>query len=180
MGSFTELTLAFTFSENTPIEIIGAFAEWRTADEESRTGKTAPELPTLETSLGDDPFEADLHLGNFFGQDPMEGLTPLQQAAMWRYLMSWSDNAYFPGTSFTALQWEPYGGSWSLTTRTLPKEDPRWVQSIIAPLGRWSSDGTSERPWFSGYIHYEYDLRPVLIWSVEHEPFGFEGEFEDQ
>ena len=26
-------------------------------------------------------------LGNFFGDDPMEGLSPLQEAAMWRYLM---------------------------------------------------------------------------------------------
>lgn len=179
MGSFTELTLAFTFAENTPIEIVGAFGEWRTAEDEWRTGKPAPELPTLEASLGEDSFDADLHLGNFSGDDPMAGLSPLQQAAMWRCLMGWPDNAYFPGTPSTALRWEPYGGRWSLTTRTLPKEQPDWVRSIMAPLGQWAVEGTPERPWFAGYVLYEYSPRPVLIWSVGQEPFRFEGEFED-
>lgn len=179
MGSFTELTLALTFSKDTPIEIIGAFADWRVAQEEWETGEAAPELPSLETSFGDEPFDAGMHLGNFFGDDPMEGLSPLQQAALWRYLAGWSDNAYFPGTPSTALRWDPYGGRWSLTTRTLPKESPHWVQSMIAPLGRWATEGSPERPWFAGYILDEYSPRPVLVWSVGQAPFRFEGEFED-
>ena len=177
MGSFVELTLALTFAESVPVEIVGAFAEWRVPEDEAHT-VTAPELPTLEISFGDDPFDADDHLGNFFGEDPMEGLSTLQQAAMWRYLLGWADNAYFPGTPFTALRWDPFDERWSLTTRTLPKESPDWVRSIISPLGRWSCDGTSERPWFAGYIRDEVSLRPVLIWSVGGEPFRFEGEFE--
>lgn len=179
MGSFTELTLAFTFSKATPIAIVGAFADWRTAKEEWRAEKAAPELPTLETSFGDDPFDADMHLGNFLGDDPMEGLSPLEQAAIWRYLVGWPDNAYFPATPSTALRWDPHGGRWTLTTRTLPKESPVWVQSMIAPLGRWATEGTPDRPWFAGYVLDEHSRRPVLIWSVGQEPFRFEGEFED-
>jgi hypothetical protein len=179
MGSFTELTLAFTFSKDTPVEIIGAFADWRLADEKWRTGAAAPELPSLEASFGDDPFDADMHLGNFFGDDPMEGLSPLQEAAVWRYLVNWADNAYFPGTPFTALRWDPYRGTWSLTTRTLPKESPQWVQAMVAPLGRWSTEGTPERPRFAGYILDEYSPRPVLVWGVGGERFRFEGEFEE-
>jgi hypothetical protein len=125
MGSFTELTLAFTFSPETPAEVLGAFVEWR-------TGQGAHELPTLEDSLGADGFDADMHLGNYFGDDPAQSLSLLQRAASWQYLMRWSDNAYFPGTPATALRWDPYGERWTLTTRTLPKEGGHWVQAFWA------------------------------------------------
>src|SRR5262245_9654293 len=98
MGSFTELTLAFTFAKDTSLEIVGAFAEWRTAEDGVVDGKPAPELPTLDASFADEPFDADDHLGNFFEDDPSDGLTPLQQAALCRYLMAFSDTAYFPAT----------------------------------------------------------------------------------
>jgi hypothetical protein len=172
MGSFSELNLAFTFSAQTPVELLGAFAPWR-------TGEEAPELPALEESLGADEFDADMHLGNYFGDDPMEGLSLLQQAAVWRYLLGWADSAYFPGTPATALRWDRYGERWTLTTRTLPKEGGEWVQAMVAPLGEWATEGTPERPWFAGYILDEYCPRPVLIWSAGGEPFRFEGEFEE-
>ena len=172
MGSFTELTLAFTFSADTPTEALGAFAEWR-------TGEDAPELASLDESLGADGFEADTYLGNYFGDDPMAGLSLPQQAALWRYLTGWADNAYFPGTPATALRRDVYGERWTLTTRTHPKESGQWVQSMIAPLGEWATEGTRERPWFAGYILDEYSPRPVLIWSVGGESFQFEGRFED-
>ena len=119
MGSFTELTLAFTFAVETPIETIGAFAEWRVPNEPWQTGETAPELPTLEASIGEDSFDAYAHLAGFFDENPMQ---------------------------------DPYGGRWPLTTRTLRKESPDWVQYMVAPLGRWSAEGSTERPWFAGYI----------------------------
>jgi hypothetical protein len=59
---------------------MGSFTEWRTGDE-------APELPTLEQSLGADPFDADMYLGSYFGDDPMASLSLLQRAAIWQYLM---------------------------------------------------------------------------------------------
>jgi hypothetical protein len=172
MGSFAELTLAFTFSAETPAEVMGAFAEWRTGD-------GAPELPTLEQSVGADPFDADMYLGSYFGDDPMASLSLLQRAAIWQFLMGWSENAYYPGTPATALRWDQYGEHWTLTTRTLPKEGGQAVQSMIAPLGEWATEGTSEQPRFVGYILDEYTPRPVLIWSVAGEPFRFEGRFEE-
>jgi hypothetical protein len=90
-----------------------------------------------------------------------------------------SDNAYFPGTPATALRWDPYGERWTLTTRTFPKEGGEWVQSVIAPLGEFATEGTPDRPWFVGYILAEYSARPVLIWSVGRAVFQFEGQFED-
>jgi hypothetical protein len=120
-----------------------------------------------------------MHLGTYGGDDPAASLSLLQRAALWRYLMGWPDNAYFPGTPATALRWDPYGERWTLTTRTLPKESGRWVQSIIASLGEWASEGTPERPWFVGYILHESSARPVLIWSAGGQPFRFEGRFED-
>jgi hypothetical protein len=174
MGSFTELTLAFTFSAETPPEVLGAFGKWR-------TGEGAPELPPFEGSLDADGFEADTYLGNYFGEGPppIASLPLLHRAAMWRYLMGWAGNAYFPGTPLTALRWDRYGERWTLTTRTLPKESGEWVQSIIAPLGEWADEGSSERPRFVGYVVDEYSPRPVLIWSVGREPFRFEGRFEE-
>jgi hypothetical protein len=94
MGSFTELTLAFTFARDTPPEIIGAFAEWRTDEEHVEDRAPAPELPALETSFGDNQFDADMYLGNYFDEDPANGLTSLQQAALCQYMLGWPDNAY--------------------------------------------------------------------------------------
>lgn len=192
MGSFTELTLAFTFAQDKPLEVIGAFAEWRVAEPEWVSGasvpglpspQVAPELPTLETAFGEQPFDADTHLADFSmtcaaGDDPMEGLSILERAAVWRWLMGWPDTAYFPGTPSTALRWDPFGRRWTLTTRTLPKDSPDWVQMIVAPLGSWAVEGRQDRAWFAGYILDEYSPRPVLIWSVGHRRFQFEGEFE--
>ncbi len=163
--------MAFTFSAETPTEVLGAFAEWR-------TGEEAPELSTLD-KWGVDEFYADTHLGDYFGDDPMESLSLLQRAAIWRYLMPWADNAYFPGTPATALRWDRFGEIWTLTTRTLPKESGQRVQAMVAPLGEWATQGTPERPRFVGYMLDEYSPRPVLIWSVGGEPFRFEGEFEE-
>lgn len=172
MGSFTELTLAFTFVRETPLEVIGAFAEWRVPDEDWRLGTPAPELPALPDDLRD-----RAEMGDFYGADDTSGLSPLEEAAVWREFMAWSDNAYFPGTPSTALRWDPDAEIWTLTTRTLPKTGGWPVQSFIAPLGRWASEGTPEQPWFAGYILDEYRLRPALIWSVGRSPFQFEGEF---
>lgn len=129
--------------------------------------------------MGTDTFDADMHLGNYFGDDPMAGLSLLQQAAVWQYLLGWADNAYFPGTPATALRWDGYGNRWTFTTRALPKASGQWVQSLVAPLGEWATDGTTERPWLAGYSLDEYSPRPVLIWSVGREPSRFEGEFEE-
>lgn len=170
MGSFAELTLAFTFTAETPAEVLGAFVEWR-------TGEGAPELPAIDDALDADSFDADTYLANYFGDDPMASLSLLQRAAIWRYLVRWSDNAYFPGTPTTMLRWDCYGERWTLTTRTLPKEGGPWVQSMVAPLGEWASEGTRDRPWFVGYILDEYSPRPVLVWSAGQEPFRFEGRF---
>ncbi len=120
-----------------------------------------------------------MHLSRYAGDAPTEGLSLLQRAAVWQNLCAWEGNAYFPGTPGTELRWDPYGGQWTLTTRTLPKTGGEWVQSIVAPLGEWATEGTPERPWFAGYILDEYCPRPVLIWSVGREPFRFEGEFEE-
>jgi hypothetical protein len=179
MGSFVELTLAMTFAKDTPLKIVGAFAEWQLPADKGHTGAPAPALPTLETSLGGDPFDADGYLSGCFDDDPMRGLEPLHQAALWQWLARWGNNAYFPGTSHTALRWDPYGARWTLTMRVLPKE-PAWPLEIIAPLGRYALEGTRERPWFAGYILDEHSLRPVLVWSVGQEPFQFEGKLELQ
>jgi hypothetical protein len=172
MGSFTELTLAFTFSPNTPIAIIGAFGEWRVPDEDWRSAKPAPILPALP-----DDLRERAEMGDFYAVDSLTDLAPLEEAAVWRELMAWSPNAYFPGTPSTTLRWDPYGERWSLTTRALPKADGLSVQSLIRSLGRWAVNGTPARPWFAGYILDEYSPRPVLIWSVAKAPFRFEGDF---
>jgi len=174
MGSFTELTLAFTFASDVPQEVLGAFSQWR-------TGAEAPELPALEETLDLDDFDPDDFVANWFGEGPppVESLPLLHRAALWAYLMQWGENAYFPGTPGTALRWDQYGQRWTLTTRTLPKESGEWVQSMIAPLGELAVEGSPEQPRFVGYLIDEDNRRPVLIWSTGQQPFRFEGSFSD-
>jgi hypothetical protein len=90
MGSFTELNLAFTFSLETPPEVLGAFRDHVTGDD-------PPELLDLDTVLGE--FYADEILGDYFGDgsDLMAGLPLVRQAGLWRYLPPWAPNAYWPG-----------------------------------------------------------------------------------
>jgi hypothetical protein len=169
MGSFTELTLAFTFSSDVPQEVVGAFAQWR-------TGNDGPELPAFDEALDPNDFAADEFLGDWFdeGPPPVGSLPLLQRAALWRYVMEWGSNAYFPGTPATTLRWDRYGERWKLTTRTLPKDSREWVQSIIAPLGELAEEGSQEQPRFLGYLLDEESPQPVLIWGAGREPFRFQ------
>jgi hypothetical protein len=169
MGSFTELTLALTFAPETPLGVLSAFAQWQTGDE-------TPELPPFEDLPDVGTFDADNYLDNFYSAPPVASLPLLHRAATWRWLLSWTENAYFPGTAMTALRWD--GQRWTLTTRTLPKESGEWVQAIIEPLGEWAVEGSSERPRFVGYVLDEWRSRPVLIWSAGREPFRLEGRFD--
>src|SRR3954469_25389986 len=62
MGSFTELTLGFTFASDVPQEVLGAFSQ-------RRTGAEAPELPALEETLDLDDFDPDDFVANWLGRD---------------------------------------------------------------------------------------------------------------
>jgi hypothetical protein len=168
MGSFSELTLALSFTADTPVEIIGAFAEWRTDDQGSA-------LPTLEESLGHEEVRRlDLHLSDWITDDLVLPLPPLHRAVGWRSITRWGDNAYFAGTPQCALRWDPYSEWWTLSLRTIPKMAAEEIQALVAPLGAFAGEGAPDDPRFVGYVDDEHRSRPVLVWSTGAVPFQFE------
>jgi hypothetical protein len=174
MGSFTEANFAITLADDAPLELLCAFAA-------GRCGEDAPELPGLEDVVDDD-FDADGYLGDWFEPEPPPvGTLPLaHQAVLWQHLTASSDNAYFAGTPSTALRWDRYGEHWTLTVRALPKDPGEWVQAIVAPLGRWATEGTGGPRRFVGYLIDEYTPEPVLIWSAGRRPLEFSGTFAEE
>lgn len=108
------------------------------------------------------------------GEDWISDLPPLHLAVAWRGLLSWSDNAYFPGTPSSALRWDRFGEQWTLTTRTLPKTGPEFVQALVAPLGHYATEGSPDQPTHVGYINDEDPGPPIQIWSTAGAPFEFE------
>lgn len=176
MGSFTEANFAITLADDTPPELLSAFAAFRCGDEDP------PELPALETFVDEDDFEPDAFLGSWFEPvpPPVDTLPVAHQGALLRYLTEFSENAYWAGTPSTILRWErPSSGSghWTLTMRALPKEQAEWVRAIVAPLGRWTMQGTYGERQFVGYLIDEDTPEPVLIWAEGREPLTFTGEF---
>jgi hypothetical protein len=174
MGSFVEITLAFTFVADTPPEVLSAFAGGNAL---LSSREPAPELPGFDELLSEDEFLAEDFLGNWFesGPPPVADLPILHQAALWRYISEFGDNAYFAATPSTVLSWAY--DRWRLTLRALPKESGEWAQAIIAPLGQWAIEGADDHRRFVGYLLDEDTPDPVLIWSAGRQPFQFTGEF---
>ena len=134
MGSFTELTLAFTFSTATPPEVLRAFGAWRTGEGllELRPSKIPPR-----------EFEADAYRRLLRRRSPAIASLPLlHRAAMWQYLMGWPDNAT-SGTPATALRWT-VPGTVDAHHRTLPKEPGGWCSRLHSP--RSVNGQTKDRP----------------------------------
>jgi hypothetical protein len=62
MGSFTELSLSFTFARATPLEFLGAFGQWRTGRARQRLlpGDAGHGTPLeLLWSVGGEPFRVE-------------------------------------------------------------------------------------------------------------------------
>jgi hypothetical protein len=165
MGSFVELDLAFTFLSETPSVVLGAFAPFRTS--------TAPALPTLEETIGGDEYERlDLELQDYSTDEELEAMPLTHRAVMWRALVSWGENAYIPGPTFTTMHWDPQDTVWSLATRTMPKSSVEEVQAILSPLGVFASDGSSQSRTEVGSITDEGGTG-TSIWSLGGAPFQF-------
>lgn len=168
MGSFTEVVLAFMFRADTPPEVLGAFQAWRTPGD-------APELPTLEDSVGRDVLDELLHLTIPAIDEPtFDALPLLHKAVAWNFWCSYGGTAYFPGEPGVHMRWHPHGGRWTLTIRNYPQEHSDDARMVYAPLGAFAagvSEGAAE---LVGYLRFEYDTRPTLVWNTGAEEFIFQ------
>ena len=169
MGSFTEVVLAVRFLPDTPREVLGAFSDF--ADHDSMTGDA---LPTLETSIGPAKLQqVGLWEANDGSVESFLRMTPLEQAVLWRDLCSWGDTAYFPGSWTVSLKLR-YQEYWTLTVRSYPKSTSKSVSLQLGPLGVFVGYPHQEKAEMVGYLKYEYEQRPVLIWSEGGRSFRFE------
>ena len=163
MGSFSEVSIAFTFSADTPVSVLSAFSPWQIGD-------GAPELLALETFFEPGEYdELEPEFEDDMDEETWEHLPLLHRAVVWNLLFSWGSTAYFPGTPVVLFRW--LNGQWTLTARSYPKMGGDEVERIIAPLGEFAVDGSPERPHFVGHVRDEYEEHPTLIWSDGQRPF---------
>lgn len=161
MGSFTELVVAFEFKPDVPAEVLAAFSKWKTADDVvipalEQLGSEGPPMPEMLDGVTEKNFAE---------------LTLVQKSLLWEALFFPEGSAYFPGAPSTTLSLA--GGTWRLTSRTHHhKMTVTGVRVQLEPLGEFVCPHASpEYPNFVGYMKYEYDRHPVLIW---HRGAGFE------
>lgn len=171
MGAFTELSISFTFTAQTPDDVLMAFAPWRTGDD-------PPPLPALEDLVSeyeqmDIAEEVEMQLYDDEAGDTVALLSPTQRAAAWRVLFSWGDNAYFPGPAFTELRWDPDRRLWTLNARTVPKTSAEVVQALVGPLGEYALEGAGGSSEQVGVINDEESSDSILIMSRGQSPFDF-------
>ena len=151
---------------------MGSFAPWRTGSEGPPlcfAGETVPEERLFQLE------EIEVHERELDHVPRMSDLPQAELSALFR--MSFEDlpTAYIPGTSDTKLMWNDYGTHWELTTRHYRERGATSYRRVVEPLAQFvCPHASSDHPQFIGYLKYEYDDRPLLIWHRGGPLFDFE------
>ena len=172
VGSFTEIVLAFDFKPDAPAWVVGSFAPWRVGDEGPAltfAGEAVPEERCWDLE------EIEAHDDDYDHVPRVSDLSQAERSALFRMSFEDMPTAYFPGTSDTRLVWNEYGSHWELTTRHYRKSSATSFRKVIEPLAEFVCPrATVDHPAFVGYLKYEYDDRPLLVWHRGGSLFEFE------
>lgn len=164
MGSFTEVVLAVEFRSDVPPEVLGAFARFN-------DGRTA--IPALPERPKDDFDEEELDDEEFDETADFSSLSSVELAYLWSSTFNDYPCAYFPGHPNVVLRHD--GRRWTLTARFFAKTYAEPVCALLAPLGRFTfPHAATDNPTFVGYLKFEADDRPVLIWHRGSQLLEFE------
>lgn len=155
MGSFSEIVLSFNFADETPEEVLAAFAALAVSD----LPEEAPRLPTPVVEAWE-MFEPDWRDAGYpEGQgDPFE-------ATPWRHdWATWLSTAMgVQTTPHGILAWSELG-TWNLDCRFSWKTDPETVSDALAWLAPFVDTKYSDGKILVGYVQFEYAPRPHLFW----------------
>ena len=165
MSSFTEVVLAFDFRPDTPPAIISAFSAWQVGE--------GPQLPDFEVLSAEAGWVDDVAAWEDDWPGFLAMLSPMQRASLWQGLLAPQDTAYFPGHPSTALTWSTTG--WKLTVRTYAQSTAEGVVLELASLGEFACPvAEADYPTFVGYLYFEADDHPLLVWHRGGKSFEFE------
>jgi hypothetical protein len=159
MGPFSEVVLSFEFRADTPDEVMAAFSalEQPPADEHFYWGPA----PAVPSPVGE-PSE-------YWSPDWRESgwVDPLAEEP-WRHdWASWLSGSMSVATvPSAALVWTP-AKLWNFTCRSSCKTDAEGVFEFLEWLGPFIDVYNPDAKYLIGYIHYEYDERPHLVWFKE-------------
>ncbi|HEX5621408.1 MAG TPA: hypothetical protein VFX51_23485 [Solirubrobacteraceae bacterium] len=156
MGSFSDVVLSFDFRADTPDEVLAAFSALQQPlpDEDAYWGP-APDLPP-PVSEPSDLWSPDWRESGWvdpFADEP------------WRHdWASWLSGSMSVATvPSAALVWTQ-AKVWNFTCRSSFKTDAEGVFEFLEWLGPFIDVYNAEASYLIGYIHYEYDERPHLVW----------------
>lgn len=162
MGSFTEVSLAFYFRQETPREVLATFAPLRPHELDDSYGSTAPDLPAFEPVQGDDWWAPDWREDH--GPDHVDPLAEQPWRHDWaRWLPSSMSASTLPSA---ALAWSGPLQLWHFECRFSLKVWPSAVLEFLGWLGpfiRTSDNARHPRPDLIGVLNYDSSLRPYLL-----------------
>ena len=153
MGSFTEAVLAFSLKSDTPEQVIAAF---RPPDLEEDYDEGEELLYGLETGEIEDVGQLSLK----------------DRAYIWQQLFAGMESEYFPGAPSTSIR--DQGSGWTVTARFHWKAPASFVCQAIGPLGAFIEGDNDDPPSLVGYVKYEYDDHPLLVWHRGETRLEFE------
>lgn len=155
MGSFSEVVLSFNFANETPHQVLAAFAALAAPN----PPEAAPILPPPVVEAWD-AFEPDWRDAGYpDGQgDPFE-------TEPWRHdWATWLSTAMgVQTTPHGRLAWSELG-IWNLDCRFSWKTGPETVSHALSWLASFVDTTYSEGKILVGYVHFEYAPRPHLFW----------------
>jgi hypothetical protein len=185
MGSFTEVVLALTLRQDTPSKVLAAFSSLHDVE---ATKRNSPDRSHLPATWRDDPTKAYLFeplpelpppapTPTVEQREALETLWDQRPERPWAtdwgpYLSMDMSGVVFPGACGASLVGKQSIG-WCLTARFVDKAIAPAVMSRIGWIGEFAErDG--EQRLLAGYLKFEYDERPILIWSTGDDAFAFE------
>lgn len=161
MGSFSKLVMAFKFRDDTPDEVLAAFSALERPLGPGAPFGPAPALPAPNVEPVD-IWEPDYEEAGWEEPDPLAD-------EPWRH--EWAP--HFGGllsedwAPSAALDWRQ---GWYFECRSVFKSSPGTVGNFLAWLGPFiDPEFQTHRPVLLGYVKYEYEPRPWLLWWSDGE-----------
>lgn len=177
MGSFSEVVISFSLRPDVDSDVLRAFSGLPLGESTHGGGDRdpAPELPPPHEEPIDDYtfYEACESSGYhaYQGGELPEDFKP------WMYDWTWVLSGGYWAASFKAetggsIAWT--GSGWHITSRLTAKEVPKTLTYWFGWMGEFAIESNEQHPSLIGYIKYEYENRPWLIWHAGSGSFVFE------